>query len=185
MVSCASYYFEPPLKLLGGESASGHLAMVTAQRLLSHKDPKFSQFKLKGLALHFGVFDVSWTPSMFNLKQDPPLVIGLQFMDKCRVRSQFPDPVTNFKDPSISPLYFNFFDLPAKTKQPPTFFTYGTEDVLFDDTIFMSAKCQMAGGEAIVKIAPRRAAWLFRYAKGDVPRHRRRKEMYQFFMERM
>ncbi|EEQ87068.2 uncharacterized protein BDCG_02188 [Blastomyces dermatitidis ER-3] len=87
MVSCASYYFEPPLKLLGGESASGHLAMVTAQRLLSHKDPKFSQFKLKGLALHFGVFDVSWTPSMFNLKQDPPLVIGLQFMDKCREAS--------------------------------------------------------------------------------------------------
>ncbi|OJD24073.1 hypothetical protein ACJ73_04570 [Blastomyces percursus] len=177
--------FGAPLKFLGGESAGGHLAMVTVQHLLSHKDPKFSQFKPKGLVLHFGVFDVSWTPSMFNFKQDPPLLIGLEFMNKCR-KATFPDRATNFKDPSISPLYFNFFDLPAETKLPPAFFTCGTEDILLDDTIFMSAKWQMAGGEAIVKIVPGAPHGYFDMPEGMYPgTDEVRKDMYQFMMEKM
>ncbi|KKZ66166.1 hypothetical protein EMCG_01143 [[Emmonsia] crescens] len=177
--------FGAPLKFLGGESVGGHLAMATAQHLLSHKDPKFSQFQLKGLVLHFGFFDVSWTPSMFNLKQDPPIFIDLLFMNKCR-EATFPDPATNFKDPSISPLYFNFFALPPETKLPPSFFTCGTEDIFIDDTMFMSAKWQMAGGEAIVKIVPGAPHGFFDMPEGMYPGTEEvRKEMYQFLTERL
>jgi len=40
------------------------------------------------------------------------------------------------------------------SRLPPALFIVGTKDFLLDDTIFMSAKWQMAGGEAVVKIFP-------------------------------
>lgn len=66
-----------------------------------------------------------------------------------------PDNSLDRKDPSVSPLYFDFPSLIASGKSlPPAVFTCGTEDMLLDDTIFMSAKWQMAGGETLVKILP-------------------------------
>ena len=52
------------------------------------------------------------------------------------------------RDPSISPF---FADIRGK-KLPPALFTCGTEDPLLDDTIFMGAKWQAWGNEAVIKI---------------------------------
>lgn len=65
-----------------------------------------------------------------------------------------PDPTTDRRDPSVSPLYFNFSALPAGSTLPPALFLCGTADRLLDDTIFMSAKWQVAGGKALVKFFP-------------------------------
>ena len=54
------------------------------------------------------------------------------------------------KNPTVSPLYADLMGL----KLPSALFTCGTEDCLLDDTMFMSTKWMMAGGEAIVKIVP-------------------------------
>lgn len=37
-------------------------------------------------------------------------------------------------------------------KLPPALFTCGSEDPLLDDTVFMGAKWQMWGNEAVVKV---------------------------------
>ena len=37
---------------------------------------------------------------------------------------------------------------------PPAFFQCGTEDIFLDDTVVMSCKWVMAGGESIVKFYP-------------------------------
>lgn len=57
----------------------------------------------------------------------------------------------DLKHPSISPLYA---DLTTIKSLPAALFTCGTEDILLDDTVFMSAKWMAAGGEAVVKILP-------------------------------
>ncbi|PGH01215.1 hypothetical protein AJ79_07986 [Helicocarpus griseus UAMH5409] len=177
--------FGAPLKFVGGESAGGHLSMLTAQHLLTHPDAKFSQYQLRGLILHFGVFDLSWTPSVLNFNRDPPYVIGLA--DMVHYREAFlPDPTTNYKDPSISPLHFNFYALPEDTKLPAAYFTCGTEDLLLDDTMFMSTKWQMAGGEAIVRIVPGAPHGFIGTPEGMYPGTKETKEeSYQFSRDRV
>jgi len=56
------------------------------------------------------------------------------------------------RHPSVSPLYADLE--PLRGKLPPALFTCGTEDCLLDDTMFMSTKWLMAGGEAFVKFIP-------------------------------
>ena len=76
------------------------------------------------------------------------------------------------RDPAISPIYHPLFrypgsqiasleDLkaePQKQKQrpklPPALFLCGVLDPVIDDTILMSFKWQVAGGEALVKLIP-------------------------------
>ena len=52
------------------------------------------------------------------------------------------------RHPSISPFFKDIRGL----KLPPALFTCGSEDPLLDDTVFMGAKWQMWGNEAVVKI---------------------------------
>jgi acetyl esterase/lipase len=52
------------------------------------------------------------------------------------------------RHPSISP----FFKDIRGMKLPPALFTCGSEDPLLDDTVFMGAKWQAWGNEAIIKI---------------------------------
>jgi acetyl esterase/lipase len=56
------------------------------------------------------------------------------------------------KDPSVSPLYEDLGKF--RGRLPGALFTCGTEDPLLDDSVMMSTKWMMAGGEAIVKIYP-------------------------------
>ncbi len=53
---------------------------------------------------------------------------------------------------SVSPYYENLG--PLRGRLPSALFTIGTEDPLVDDTINMSIKWLMFGGEAIVKVFP-------------------------------
>ncbi|RDL35490.1 uncharacterized protein BP5553_07421 [Venustampulla echinocandica] len=52
--------------------------------------------------------------------------------------------------PSISPFFANFDGV----NLPLVFFTCGTEDCMLDDSVYMSVKWMMAGGEAIIRIYP-------------------------------
>lgn len=60
------------------------------------------------------------------------------------------------RDPKISPFYADLRKLAKQSKQglPPVLFTCGSEDCLLDDTMMMSVKWQMAGGDTVVKIYP-------------------------------
>ncbi|KAL9605253.1 MAG: hypothetical protein Q9179_001542 [Wetmoreana sp. 5 TL-2023] len=54
------------------------------------------------------------------------------------------------RNSSTSPFYHDCHDSPLS----PAFFTHGTEDCFLDGTVMMSAKWQMGGGKAVVKIFP-------------------------------
>jgi acetyl esterase/lipase len=61
------------------------------------------------------------------------------------------------KNPCVSPLYENLQALIAASSTgslPPALFLRATEDPLLDNTMLMSSKWSIAGGEAIVKIYP-------------------------------
>jgi len=58
--------------------------------------------------------------------------------------------IADRRDPAISPLYANLGKW--RGRLPPALFTCGTEDPLLDDSVFMSAKWQMAGAEAVLRV---------------------------------
>ena len=150
LVDNAAGQFGAPLSFIGGESAGGHLSALTALHLLQHKETRYSSLRLKGLLLHFGAYDLTFTPQAYTFKKPVPLILdldllqhyievflpGMSFADKQRAE--------------VSPLFADLYGL----KLPPALFTCGTEDCLLDDTMFMSTKWMMAGGETVVKIVP-------------------------------
>jgi acetyl esterase/lipase len=141
-----------PLGFVGGESAGGHLSMLVALHLLQSPIPKYSVFRLKGLLLHFGCYSMIWTPHVYNFQRPEILVLDRDLMDHY-IKVFLPGMTEEEKrQPSISPLYADLERL--RGKLPPALFTCGTEDCLLDDTMFMSTKWLMAGGEAVVKIIP-------------------------------
>lgn len=142
--------FGAELGFISGESAGGNLSALTALRLLRSSKPQHSSFRLKGLLLHFGVYDLSFTPQAFTWKKDPCLILDLDLMQAYRAAYLPGRSEAEMKTPDISPLYADLhqFELPA------AFMTCGTEDLLLDDTVFFGTKWQMAGGEATVKIYP-------------------------------
>ncbi|KAI1990706.1 hypothetical protein LOZ54_002396 [Ophidiomyces ophidiicola] len=154
LVDNAEKKFGAPFKFMGGESAGAHLSTLTAFHLLNHAEDKYSSFNLKGLVLQYGAYDLSYTPSMYTYRPGQRLILDRETVDHF-IDAFLPDPKVDRKHASISPLYFDFASLAAAGKYlPPAIFTCGTEDILLDDTVFMSAKWQMAGGETFVKIVP-------------------------------
>jgi acetyl esterase/lipase len=150
LVDNAETKFGAPLNFVGGESAGGHLGALVAIHLLQSPEKKYSSFTFKGLLLHFGCYDLTFTPHAYNFQKPVPLVLDLDLM--VHYGEVFLPGMSDQdkKHPSVSPLYANLYDL----KLPPALFTCGSEDCLLDDTIFMGAKWMMAGGETIVKIVP-------------------------------
>ncbi|KAG9783122.1 hypothetical protein HRR83_002002 [Exophiala dermatitidis] len=152
LVDNAEAKFGLPMAFVGGESAGAHLSLLVALYLLQHHDRKYADFRFKGLLLHFGCFSLIWTPSVYNFKKPEVLVLDRDLMDHfidafCPGMSD-----EEKRHPSLSPLYADLE--PLRGKLPPALFTCGTEDCLLDDTMFMSTKWLMAGGQAIVKIIP-------------------------------
>jgi len=144
--------FSAELAFIGGESAGAHLSILTALHL--KRSETHSAFNLKGLLLHFGVYDLSGLPQLFNFNPSRPLLI-----DKANVEPQLAAFCPNFsasqlKDPTISPLYANLTGPGLGAGLPPALFTVGTQDPLLDDTVFMGVKWMMAGAEAVVKVYP-------------------------------
>ena len=150
LVDNAENKYGARLSFVGGESAGGHLSALVAIYLLQHPEKKYSSFAFKGLVLHFGAYDLTWTPQAYNFQKPIPLVLDLDLMINFSKACMPGWSLEQKKHPSVSPLYANLYGL----KLPSALFTCGTEDCLLDDTIFMSTKWMMAGGETIVKIVP-------------------------------
>lgn len=140
--------FGADLAFIGGESAGAHLSILTAVHL--RRSPQYSNFNLKGLLLHFGFYDLSGLPQYYNFSPSRPLLIERESLDP-QVEAFCPGMASSqLKSPAISPLYENLTSL----NLPPALFTCGTQDMLLDDTLFMSVKWLMSNAEAIVKIYP-------------------------------
>ena len=150
LVDNAENKFGVSLSFTGGESAGGHLGALVAIHLLQSPKVQYSSFAFKGLLLNFGCYDLTFTPHAYNFTKPVPLVLDLDLM--VHYGEVFLPGMSSEerKNPAVSPLYADLYNL----KLPPALFTCGTEDCLLDDTIFMSTKWMMAGGEAVVKIIP-------------------------------
>jgi acetyl esterase/lipase len=68
--------FGADFAFIGGESAGAHLSILTAIHL--RHSPEYSSFNLKGLLLHFGVYDLSGLPQYYNFSPSRPLLIDLE-----------------------------------------------------------------------------------------------------------
>jgi acetyl esterase len=129
---------------IGGDSAGGHLAVVTLLRL---RDRHQITGAFGAAVLQYGSFDLSMTPSQRlwgerNLVLSGPIIRWFidQFLPARDAEQR--------RDPDISPL---FADLSA---MPPAIFTVGTQDALLDDTLFMEARWRTAGNAAELRIWP-------------------------------
>jgi acetyl esterase/lipase len=150
LVDNAEKQFGAPLLFLGGESAGGHLSVLTALHLIQYPEKRHREFRLRGLLLHFGCYDLTLTPHVHHFKKRAPLVLDIEIIHKFLEAFLPGKSMEEMKHPSISPLYADL----RKVDLPAALFTCGTEDSLLDDTIFMSAKWMASGGEAMVKILP-------------------------------
>lgn len=152
LVDNAESEFGAALGFVSGESAGAHLAMLVALHMLQSDIPRYRDFCLRGLILHFGCFSLSWAPQLYHFQKPKKLLLDRELMDSC-VDVFLPGWTDEQKKhPTVSPLYTDLGAL--RGKLPPALFTCGTEDCLLDDTMFMSIKYLMADGEAVVKIIP-------------------------------
>lgn len=132
-----------PLKVLGGESAGGWLAVSTALALRRDFDIDV-QSTMKAIVAGYGIYDLSYTPSLLEHKRN--LVLSKEGM-MGYVEAAFEDvPIENRKQPLVSPLYENLQEM------PPALFLSGDIEPLVDDSIFMAARWQRAGNFADLKI---------------------------------
>lgn len=107
-------------------------------------------FRLGGLVLNYGVFDLSFLPQIYNFNSRDTLILDKELMEHYREAFCPGMSLEQLRDPAVSPFYYDLTGL----QLPPAMFACGTEDCLLDDTAMMSAKWQMHGGEAVVKIFP-------------------------------
>ena len=129
---------------IGGESAGGHLSVVTLLRL---RDRHGINAKISAANLVFGAYDLNGTPSTL-LWGDRNLVLSVPiirwFTDNFLPGLTF----EQRRDPDISPLYARLNGLPR------ALFTVGMLDPLLDDTLFMSERWVSAGNAAEVAVYP-------------------------------
>lgn len=126
---------------IGGESAGGHLSMVTFLRLAA---AGLAQ-RVAGLVLNYGVFDMRMTPSALNWGARY-LILSTPVIDWF-ARNLLDGGAR--ADPAVSPLL-----APLPERLPPALFQCGTTDPLVDDTLFMGQRWQAAGGRAEVALYP-------------------------------
>ncbi len=135
--------FGSDLLTIGGESAGGHLSVVTLLRLRDRHG--FTGFKAANLV--FGAYDLSMTPSQ-KAFGDQRLV--LRTIDIIKFSEAYLANVDakDWRNPDISPLYANLMGM------PPALFTIGTCDALLDDSLFMYSRWIAAGNRAELAIYP-------------------------------
>lgn len=131
--------------VIGGESAGAHLAAVALLRLRD----KRGTTGFCGANLVYGVYDMSFTPSLRNWG-DRRLVINTPVARWFGENLLPPDrfDMDARRDPSISPLFA------ALRGMPPALFTVGTLDPLLDDSLFMAQRWAQAGAEAELAVWP-------------------------------
>jgi acetyl esterase/lipase len=136
--------------------------MLTVLHLLKVR-PKFA---FQGAAFIYGLYDWSLLPSARNWTT--PLVMRTTNIEHFGNAYLGPRSCSERQNPEISPLYHEVFQYPGsqilsmeglkaesekkkKIKLPPALFLCGTLDPGIDDTVLMSFRYQVAGGEAVVK----------------------------------
>jgi acetyl esterase/lipase len=150
-----------PLKFVAGESAGSTLSMLTILHLLEAR-PRFS---FQGAAFVYGLFDWSLSPSASNWPT--PLIMKTENVRRFGEAYLGTRTMEERRDPAISPIYHPLFRYPGsqissfeglkaeavrkRVALPPALFLCGTLDPVVDDTVMMSFKWQVAGGEAVVK----------------------------------
>ena len=155
LVDNAANMYGGPLKFIGGESAGATLSMSTILHLLETRPG----FEFAGAALMYGVYDWSLSPSVRTFTA--PLIMtteNAEHYGDAYLGKRSPQERT---DPAISPIYHPIFKYPGSTletgaigdgvKLPPALFLSGTKDATLDDTVLMSFRYQVAGGDARVK----------------------------------
>ena len=126
---------------IGGESAGGHLTLVTGLR---GRDRLAASDRLLGLNLVFGWYDLNGTPSQRGNNGLPDMLDpeGLRFMVDCFTPGLSAE---ERRDPDISPLFADLRGL------PPCLVSVGTADHLCDDSLFLAPR--LAAGEVDVELA--------------------------------
>ena len=129
---------------IGGESAGGHLALVTALRVRDRLD---AIDRVLGLNLVFGWYDVNGTPSQAGNggRIDMLTPTGLRFMVESFTPGMSAD---DRRDPDISPLYADLRDL------PPSLVSVGTADHLCDDSLFLATLLAKAERDVELAVYP-------------------------------
>lgn len=95
------------------------------------------------------MYDLSMLPLLRNINR-PLAVLNRKILEEY-TNAFLPDfSPEQRRDPSVSPFYADL----ASMKLPPALFLCGTEDCLLEDTVLMSARWQMAGGEAVMRLFP-------------------------------
>lgn len=152
LVDHAEQEYGAKLLFLGGESAGGCLTALTAFHLMRSR-PKH---RLAGLIFPYGWFDLTLTlPKATSFTR--LLVINHAELKEFNDVYVPEMSTAERRSASVSPLHEDMQALAASSPDkslPPALFLCGTEDVLLDDTLLMSMKWMIAGGEALVKIYP-------------------------------
>lgn len=132
----------PDRRVIGGDSAGGHLSALTLLRL---RDRHGVRGAFAGANLVYGAFDLGMTPSQ-RLWGERTLVLSTPVIDwfaGCFLQERDRE---QRRDPDISPLYADLRDM------PPALFQVGTLDPLLDDSLFMEARWRAAGGSATLQL---------------------------------
>jgi acetyl esterase/lipase len=129
---------------IGGESAGGHLGLVTGLRV---RDRLGAADKLLGLNLVFGCYDVNGTPSQRDngRHRDMLTADGLRFMVECFTPGMSDE---ERRAPDISPLFADLAGL------PPCLLTVGSYDHLLDDSLFVAPRLANAGVDVELQVYP-------------------------------
>ncbi len=143
LVAHAKSEFGTETILLGGDSAGGNLAMLTALRLRENE----LLASVAGLLLTYGVYDLSGTPSSRN-RPAQTLVLTSEASEMFHELYLPGHTEASLRDPAVSPLYADLAGL------PPALLLAGTHDPLLDDSLFMTARLRAAGGHADLVVVP-------------------------------
>lgn len=130
--------------MIGGESAGGHLTLVTALRV---RDRLQALDRLLGLNLVFGWYDLNGTPSQYGNGGHPDMLSpdGLKTMVECFTPGLSE---AERRAPDISPLFADLAGL------PPSLISVGTLDHLRDDSLFLAPLLNLAGVETQLEVYP-------------------------------
>ncbi|KAL8923098.1 MAG: hypothetical protein Q9208_004782 [Pyrenodesmia sp. 3 TL-2023] len=146
LIGNATDRFGVELQFIGGESAGAHLTMLTYLHLAKIRP----DFHLSGLIFNYSPFDLSFLPQVHNFQTRGTLILDKELIEHFAEAFCPGMSLEQRRDPSVSPFYRDLRGL----ELPPAMFICGTEDCLLDDTVMMSAKWQMNGGTAVVRIFP-------------------------------
>lgn len=133
--------FGTRLFAIGGESAGAHLAVATLLRLRD----RHGLTPFAGANLFAGCYDLGLTPSAANWGAEKLI---LSTPDILWFGNNFCGAGTDRRSPDVSPLHADLRGL------PPALLSVGTRDPLVDDSLFMAARWNAAGGRAGLAIWP-------------------------------